>query len=229
MELTTGRRERIAAIDHVIRKITWQGQKQSLQTLSRPDIALTMPQMVTLFAIRSVGTCRMSELAELTNQSAGTLTGIVDRLIEDGLVRRVRDTDDRRVVQVALTDAGEERLARVEHARVNDMLFMLSRFSSEQLVQFEELLNLLLQGIYEWHATNVPHAALSNGNGNGNGVQPTMHNELGAEHFAHHLNGKHRVSNGTANHMDDNGNGSNGNGNRHSRASVARRSSANGK
>ena len=35
-----------------------------------------MPQMVTLFAIRGAGTCRMSELAETTQQSAGTLTGI---------------------------------------------------------------------------------------------------------------------------------------------------------
>ena len=82
----------IASIDNVIRQITCQSHKQLLQTLSRPDINLTMPQMVTLFAIRSAGTCRMSELAETTQQSAGTLTGIVDRLIDEDLVGRVRDS-----------------------------------------------------------------------------------------------------------------------------------------
>jgi DNA-binding MarR family transcriptional regulator len=137
----------VASIDHILRRLTWQGQKQSLHTLSRPDIALTMPQMVTLFAIRDANICRMSELAEVTQQSAGTLTGIVDRLIEDGLVARVRDADDRRVVQVALTDTGRERIERVEQARHDDMTRMVVHFGLDQLHQFEELLRLLLVSI----------------------------------------------------------------------------------
>jgi DNA-binding MarR family transcriptional regulator len=137
----------IAAIDHITRHIMWQGQKQSLHTLSRPDIDLTMPQMITLFAIRTAGTCRMSELAEVTQQSAGTLTGIVDRLIEDGLVARVRDADDRRVVQVALTPMGQERMQRVEEVRQEDMARVLRSFSMEQLQQLKELLQLLRAGL----------------------------------------------------------------------------------
>ncbi len=139
----------IALIDDIIRQITWEGHKRSFHTLNCPDIALTIPQMITLFAIRDARTCRMSELAELTRQSAGTLTGIVDRLIEDGLVGRIRDTDDRRVVQVALTPAGEERLARVEQARHADMTRVLNHFSAEQLYQLEDLLQLLLAGIHD--------------------------------------------------------------------------------
>lgn len=149
MTATDERTERIAAIDLVVRQITWQGQKQSLQTLSRPEIALTMPQMITLFAIRAARTCRMSELAEITQQSAGTLTGIVDRLIEDGLVGRVRDVEDRRVVQVALTPQGEERLCRVETARREDMARMLRYLDDEQLTDLESLLRLLLRGLQD--------------------------------------------------------------------------------
>lgn len=144
----TERAVHIASIDDVIRQITWEGHKYSLHTLSRPDIALTMPQMMTLFAIRAAGTTRMSELAEVTQQSAGTLTGIADRLIEDGLVGRVRDADDRRVVQVVLTPAGEERLARVEMARCEDMEQILDHFTMEQLCQLEALLRRLLEGIH---------------------------------------------------------------------------------
>jgi DNA-binding MarR family transcriptional regulator len=147
--VTTTRAEYIASIDDVIRQITWQSHKQLLQTLSRPEISLTMPQMVTLFAIRNVGTCRMSELAEITQQSAGTLTGIVDRLIEDNLVGRVRDIDDRRVVQVTLTVQGEERLARVEQARREDMERMLRHMRLGQLADLDGLLHLLLNGIHD--------------------------------------------------------------------------------
>lgn len=136
-------------IDDIVRQITWQSQKQLLQTLSRPEIGLTLPQMVTLFAIREAGPCRMSDLADITQQSAGTLTGIVDRLIEENLVGRVRNAEDRRVVQVMLTRQGEQRLALVEEARRADMDRILSRFSLEQLQDLAHLLQLLLDGINE--------------------------------------------------------------------------------
>ncbi|MCX7790889.1 MAG: MarR family transcriptional regulator [Chloroflexaceae bacterium] len=177
METNDNRSQHIAAIDELIRQLIWQSHKQLLQTLSRPDIGLTLPQMVTLFAIRSAGTCRMSELAEITQQSAGTLTGIVDRLIDDHLVGRVRDLDDRRVVQVTLTPQGEAQLARVEQARREDMERMLRSFSDEQVVALERLLCQLLGGINE----------LLNGNGaaGANGVVRT--NGLSAAgHAAHH-------------------------------------------
>jgi DNA-binding MarR family transcriptional regulator len=170
------RLEHIASIDRIIRQITWQSHKQLLQTLSRPEIGLTMPQMVTLFAIRGAGTCRMSELAETTQQSAGTLTGIVDRLIEDNLVARVRDVDDRRVVQVTLTPQGEECLARVELARREDMERMLQHFRHEQLVDLDALLQQLLGGINALLSAvngNAVNGNAVNGNavnGNGNGV-----------------------------------------------------------
>lgn len=139
----------VTSISDVLRQITWQSQKQLLRMLSRPEIGLTLPQMVTLFAIREANTCRMSELAEITQQSAGTLTGIVDRLIDDHLVGRVRDVDDRRVVQVTLTPAGEERIARVERACHEDMIRILHGFDQDQLGDLDELLRLLLVGLNE--------------------------------------------------------------------------------
>lgn len=136
-----------AEIADILRHITWHGQKHSLHTLSRPDIDLTIPQMVTLLTIRDVGSCRMSELADATRQSAGTLTGIVDRLIEDGLVHRVRDNNDRRVVKVELTSAGHERVRRVDQAHRDDMARILRYFEGGQLDQLHRMLQLLLQGL----------------------------------------------------------------------------------
>lgn len=156
MSTSNSRIEQIAAISDIVRQITWQSHKQLLQTLSRPDIALTMPQMVTLFAIRAAHTCRMSELAEVTQQSAGTLTGIVDRLIDDNLVGRVRDVDDRRVVKVMLTAEGERRAAVVEQARHKDMERMLQHFNQGQLGELESLLRLLLTGLHDMFNGSPP-------------------------------------------------------------------------
>jgi DNA-binding MarR family transcriptional regulator len=139
----------VAEIDRMMRELGWHVQKQSTHTLARPDIDLTLPQMITLFAIHESGTCRMSTLAELTQQSAGTLTGIVDRLIDDALVARVRNTTDRRVVEVTLTPEGEQRLQQVVMARFDDMGRILSHFSDEDLALLERLLRQFLSGIEE--------------------------------------------------------------------------------
>jgi DNA-binding MarR family transcriptional regulator len=147
MDELDGRSGYVGAIEDIVRQITWQSQKQLTQTLARPEMGLTMPQLVTLSTIRSLHICRMSDLAECTHQSAGTLTGIVDRLIDDNLVERVRDIDDRRVVHVRLTRDGEERLQRVESARRLDMDRMLRNFSGHELVELERMLRMYLNNL----------------------------------------------------------------------------------
>lgn len=139
------RDEQIAQADDIMREIAWHAQKQATQILTRSDIDLTLPQMVTLFAIYENGSCRMSALAEATQQSAGTLTGIVDRLIDDGLVMRTRNDSDRRVVEVVLTAKGEQRIQRVIGARRTDMRRLFGRFGDEELTRLVGMLRILLE------------------------------------------------------------------------------------
>ncbi len=56
------------------------------------------------------GPHRMGELAERAGTSQASLTGIVDRLEERGLIERTRSLDDRRVVEVNLTESGREEI-----------------------------------------------------------------------------------------------------------------------
>src|SRR4051812_42516941 len=53
---------------------------------------------------------RMNVLAEEILTSKSGLTRVIDRMEEEGLVRRVRPEDDRRTVLVVLTDAGIETM-----------------------------------------------------------------------------------------------------------------------
>jgi len=138
---------RVDKIDRIFRELTWHGQKHAIQTLTRPEIGLTMPQMVTLLAIHDSGSCRMGSLADVTQQSGGTLTGIVDRLIDDGLVERVRSAADRRVIEVTLTPEGRARVEGVLAARRGDMEQILTNFSDYDLEHFEALLAQFLHGL----------------------------------------------------------------------------------
>jgi DNA-binding MarR family transcriptional regulator len=49
-----------------------------------------------------------SSIGEKLQQVGGTLTGVLDRMEERGLVRRERDAHDRRIWRIWLTDAGKE-------------------------------------------------------------------------------------------------------------------------
>ncbi|MCC3405728.1 MAG: MarR family transcriptional regulator [Microcoleus sp. PH2017_10_PVI_O_A] len=49
-----------------------------------------------------------SSIGDKLQQVGGTLTGVLDRMEERGLVRRERDTRDRRIWRIWLTDAGRE-------------------------------------------------------------------------------------------------------------------------
>ncbi|MBD2060118.1 MarR family transcriptional regulator [Oculatella sp. FACHB-28] len=49
-----------------------------------------------------------SSIGEKLQQVGGTLTGVLDRMEERGLVRRERDRQDRRIWRIWLTEAGDQ-------------------------------------------------------------------------------------------------------------------------
>ena len=98
-------------IEQAIMQIGWLGQRQFMQLLADERFDLTVPQFHTLLHLSYCdGECKMSDLARSTHQSAASLTGVVDRLLEKRLVARGRSDGDRRQVFVSLTDKGHEAL-----------------------------------------------------------------------------------------------------------------------
>lgn len=54
-----------------------------------------------------------AELADRVGVTRATMTGLIDTLERDGLVRREPDPDDRRMMSVHLTERGEDALRRI--------------------------------------------------------------------------------------------------------------------
>jgi DNA-binding MarR family transcriptional regulator len=91
---------------------------------------ITAHQAMTLKMLKDQDRmCRMSELATMQFLTPTAATGIVDRLIHLGLVERKFDEGDRRVVLLALSTAGEEKLAVVERKLQDTMQRFLERVS----------------------------------------------------------------------------------------------------
>ena len=73
---------------------------------------MTIPQIKTLVLLERVGPLRMGNIAIYLGRALSATTTVMDRLVEKGLVDRVSDPNDRRVVICKLTEAGEQAIKR---------------------------------------------------------------------------------------------------------------------
>ena len=89
---------------------------RKLRAKARPSTwhGTSMAHFVVLSQLAEGDGLPMTTLARTLDVSLPSMTGIADRMASHGLVERVRDPDDRRVVRCRLTGAGRDRLAAVE-------------------------------------------------------------------------------------------------------------------
>ena len=77
------------------------------------DVELTMPQFRALVMIRRWGPQSGRELARKLHVTPGTLVPLIDRLEEQGYVRRVPDQEDRRLTWIELTPRADRLFRRL--------------------------------------------------------------------------------------------------------------------
>ena len=120
----------------------------SLETYLNRRLAsdnLTPTQFGILETLYHLGPLCQREIAEKLLVSGGNVTYVVDNLEKQGFVVRERDTTDRRLVNVSLTDAGHEHIRAMlpEHmAAIADALGALSQDEQAQLAALCKKLGL---------------------------------------------------------------------------------------
>jgi len=108
---------------------------------------LSEGRMSVLFRLRKAPEQRMamSELAYWCSTTPRNITGLVDNLERDGLVRRVPDPEDRRSVQAQLTPAGMEKIDALWRVSIEAQTVVTNKFSKEELKQLRHLCLKLVQ------------------------------------------------------------------------------------
>jgi DNA-binding MarR family transcriptional regulator len=109
------------------------------------DVDLTMPQIKVMFIVCSSNGVSMSQLARTLGMTLSTLTGVVDRLTNQGLVRRQDDAQDRRVVLLYPTEEGATLIERLVQAGRQRFRFILERLSLTDLRRVSEALDTLCE------------------------------------------------------------------------------------
>jgi DNA-binding MarR family transcriptional regulator len=91
-----------------------QGDNATLAMMH--EAGLSLPQVVTLSMVRE-GKATINAIAKVLKLSLSATSSLVQRLVEQGLVSRTEDPDDRRQRHVALTRAGTDLIDRINTAR----------------------------------------------------------------------------------------------------------------
>ncbi len=89
-------------------------------------------ELLALGVLRVSGPCRMGEVAEHLGVGQSAVTPLVDRLEAQGLVRRRRSDEDRRVWLVALTEKGEAVVAEEDQVYQHVATEMLAPLSAPE-------------------------------------------------------------------------------------------------
>jgi DNA-binding MarR family transcriptional regulator len=85
-----------------------------------------------------------ADLCRLLHYDAGSMTRLVDRLEEKGLIRRERSEEDRRVVSLLVTSAGRGVLPRLRDSAARVIQRLLVGFSASEVNHLRGLLDRMI-------------------------------------------------------------------------------------
>jgi len=111
---------------------------------------VSMAHLQTLWILQEHGPQPMTRLADLLGVAVPNATGIIDRMEQRGLVERLRDGADRRVVTVRQMPEGARAVEEIDGWRSDMLVELLDRLDTDQLLR-------LVGGIQELRAAILTH------------------------------------------------------------------------
>jgi DNA-binding MarR family transcriptional regulator len=127
--------ERIVALQaHIARLV------ESDRALAWLDVDLTIQQIKAILVLVRAGSLTAGQIGRELHVGFSTVTGLVDRLAEQGLVSRGEDPQDRRATRVVPTEAAFALVERLYAYRREAMQHLLEHVSSETLVKLADAL-----------------------------------------------------------------------------------------
>jgi DNA-binding MarR family transcriptional regulator len=104
-------------------------------------LGITGAQWVILMRIATGCGSTAAELCRFSRYDTGSMTRMLDRLQEKGLIRRIRSDKDRRVARLELTEAGRDLHAQLPPVAIKVLNTHLTGFTGDELKQFKGFLN----------------------------------------------------------------------------------------
>jgi len=110
-------------------------------------IDITAVQYAALVAIRDTPSIDQATLAAIIVYDRTTIGGVVDRLVEKGLVDRVVSETDRRARVLTISDAGVQTIQRTEPAMKRAQKRLVGELDQAETEELLRLLNKIVAGL----------------------------------------------------------------------------------
>jgi DNA-binding MarR family transcriptional regulator len=137
-----------AELDRIVETIIFLVTES--RRLAREESArygVTPTQLSVLKLLHEIGDLRLGDLSRRIQAQNSTVTGIVDRMEEAGLVQRSRDADDRRAWKIALTARGAKVAASVEVSPWETLRAALEALPRGDKKRLIDILNRVAQSV----------------------------------------------------------------------------------
>jgi len=108
---------------------------------------LSPSQLNTLMRLHYRGPCPISEVGDDLGVTAAAASQMVERLVQQGLIERGEDPQDRRLRPIRLTADGKALIARGVEARVSWIESLRDAFGPKERAGVTEMLTRLTQAV----------------------------------------------------------------------------------
>jgi DNA-binding MarR family transcriptional regulator len=109
------------------------------------DLEISAAQYTILNVLEQRGVDSAAQLCKDISYDGGAMTRMVDRLEAKGLVSRRRSEDDRRLINLELTEEGRLAVPKLRACSAQVLNHLLRGFSASEVRQFEGFLARMLQ------------------------------------------------------------------------------------
>ncbi len=120
----------------------WNFVRSHIRTTATENFDITVEQFHVLRHVRR-GVCSISELATAKNISRPAISQAVDLLVRKGLLTRIQSTQDRRYVELSLTDSGNALLDTVFKDTRSWMKKRMSALSADELETIAKAMDIM--------------------------------------------------------------------------------------
>jgi DNA-binding MarR family transcriptional regulator len=108
------------------------------------ESGLSMSHLGAIYHIHQLGSCGVTEIGEHLGVTSAAASQMLDRLVQQGLVHRTEDPDDRRVKQIGLTVEGQRILNAGIQARESWLDQLAEKLSSDEKDRITAALQVLV-------------------------------------------------------------------------------------
>lgn len=109
------------------------------------NYGLTYAQYLVLRHIEETQTTLAQDIIIALDSDKATISGIISRLFNKGWIEKYSDLEDKRKINIALSDSGKKKLAKIHHLKESCESVLLHSFNPKDSIKIKLFLAELIQ------------------------------------------------------------------------------------